>query len=185
MSDRTQVLRAAARLLTHRPQASMADVAEAAGISRATLHRLVQDRQSLITAVAELSRERALAVLEAADLERGTATEALERLVHAVADVADLFGFLVNEPRAWQEDDDLDEELDRRVTALFLRGQESGEFRVDHQARWMTDAFASLLGGAAWSVSAGRLAASDLGHVVLETLLSGCRRPDAPPGGPR
>lgn len=176
MADRTHVLRAVARLLTHRPQASMADIAEAAGISRATLHRLVQDRQTLFAATAELSRERASAMLDAADLGRGTATEALTRLVHEAADIADLLGFLVNEPRAWQEDDELDEELDRSLTALFLRGQEAGEFRVDQQAKWMTDALISLLGGAAWSVSAGRLAAGDLGRVVLDTLLTGCRR---------
>lgn len=157
----------------------MAEVADAAGVSRATLHRLVHDRTTLYAAVTELSVDRTRAALDAAELERGTATEALTRLVDASAGVADLFAFLVNDPRARPEVDEVFAECDERATALFLRGQEAGEFRVDHQASWMSDAYTSLLAGASWSVSTGRLAAADLGRVVRDTLLSGCTRTPA------
>lgn len=183
MADRTQVLRAAARLLIHRPHASMAEIADTAGISRATLHRLVHDRPTLFTATAELSRDYVLAMLETANLEHGTATEALTRFVHGSAEIADLVGFLINEPRIWQEDEELEEELDRQLTGLFLRGQESGEFRIDHQAKWMTDALIALLAGAAWSVTVGRLATGDLASAVLDTMLAGRRR-QVPPQAP-
>lgn len=37
-------------------------------------------------------------------------------------------------------------ELDDRIAALFRRGQEEGDFRIDLSAAWLTEAFYGLIG---------------------------------------
>ncbi|WP_279583079.1 hypothetical protein [Fodinicola feengrottensis] len=71
--DRDAVLMAAAGLLVRNAGASMAEVARAAGISRASLHRLVDGRGALVRELAELSLRRGKAALEVAEPARGAA----------------------------------------------------------------------------------------------------------------
>jgi AcrR family transcriptional regulator len=172
--ERDAVLMAAAQLLVRNPGASMAEVAQAAGISRASLHRLVDGRKALVSELAELGIRRGRAALEAAQPESGDPTEALRRVVAELVPVADLFNLLYKEQ-------DVDEvyaqglDLDHIITELFRRGQRSGAFRADLSAVWMTEAFYSLLGGAAMAAQQGRLAARDIGLVTEQTLLAGVR----------
>ncbi|WP_279583078.1 hypothetical protein [Fodinicola feengrottensis] len=86
--------------------------------------------------------------------------------------VADLFNLLYRE----QSIDEVyaqGAELDQVITELFQRGQREGVFRVDLSAMWMTEAFYSLLGGAAQAAQQGRLASRDVGLVTEQTLLAG------------
>ncbi|WP_344314508.1 TetR family transcriptional regulator [Fodinicola feengrottensis] len=170
--DRDAVLMAAAGLLVRNAGASMAEVARAAGISRASLHRLVDGRGALVRELAELSLRRGKAALEVAEPARGDAREALKRVIVELVPVADLFNLLYRE----QSIDEVyaqGAELDQVITELFQRGQREGVFRVDLSAMWMTEAFYSLLGGAAQAAQQGRLASRDVGLVTEQTLLAG------------
>lgn len=66
--------------------------------------------------------------------------------------------------------------LDARVSALFRRGQEQGEFRIDLTPAWLTEALYGLVGSGAWSVQEGRVAAKDFQYMIVELLLGGARR---------
>lgn len=170
--DRDAVLMAAAQLLVRNTGASMAEVAQAAGISRASLHRLVDGRKALVKELAELGMRKGKAALEAAKPEKGDPPEALKRVIAELVPVADLFNLLYRE----QEIDEVYAqglELDTLITELFRRGQRSGAFRADLSAVWMTEAFYSLLGGAAMAAQQGRLAVRDVGLVTEQTLLAG------------
>lgn len=74
--DRDHVLRSAAALLTRKSTATMDEVAKAAGISRATLHRQFAGRDALVRALEALGIEECEAALDAARLDEGTAQEA-------------------------------------------------------------------------------------------------------------
>ncbi len=86
--DRTQVLRAAAALLTRKATATMDEVARAAGIGRATLHRQFAGRDALVRALEELGLQELEAALDAAAIDEGPEDEAVRRLVSAVEPVA-------------------------------------------------------------------------------------------------
>ncbi|MEI5010117.1 helix-turn-helix domain-containing protein [Streptomyces sp. PmtA] len=176
--DREQVLRAAAALLARKSTATMDEVARAAGIGRATLHRHFAGRDALVKALEAFGIEEFEAAVDRAALEDGPAGDALRRLVAEMEPAAELLAFLVTENQLF-EGDRIDEgwaRLDARVGALFRRGQEQGEFRIDLSATWLTEAFYGLIGTCAWAVMDGRVAKNDFQYMIAELLLGGARR---------
>lgn len=176
--DREQVLRSAAALLSRRSTATMDEVAKAAGIGRATLHRHFAGRDALVRALENLGIQEFEAALDAAALDEGTSEEGLRRLVAAVEPGAGLLSFLVTENQLF-EGDQVNEgwnRLDARVAAFFRRGQERGELRIDLPPAWLTEALYGLIGTGAWAVQAGRVAGQDFQYVIVELLLGGARR---------
>src|SRR2546427_4883970 len=88
--DRTAaaILDAAAHALSaHGSSTNMADVAAAAGVSRATLYRYYPDREALLDALASHALADAAARLADAGLERATVEEAIVRIARALAAV--------------------------------------------------------------------------------------------------
>ncbi len=176
--DRTQVLRAAAALLTRKATATMDEVARAAGIGRATLHRQFAGRDALVRALEELGLQELEAALDGAAIDEGPEDEAVRRLVAAVEPVAPLLSFLVTENQLFEGDQQNEgwARIDARISALFRRGQEHGVFRIDLTPAWLTEALYGLVGSGAWAVQDGRVAAKDFQYMIVELLLGGARR---------
>jgi TetR/AcrR family transcriptional regulator, mexCD-oprJ operon repressor len=176
--DRTHVLYEAAALLSRKSTATMDEVARAAGIGRATLHRHFAGRDALVKALEALGIQEFEAALDRARLEEGGAGDGLRRLIAEMEPAADLLAFLVTENQLF-EGDQINEgwaRLDARVSALFRRGQEQGEFRIDLTPAWLTEALYGLIGTCAWAVMDGRVAKNDFQHMIAELLLGGARR---------
>lgn len=181
-TDRDTVLEAAVGVLSRRPSAHLDEIARAAGISRATLHRLFPGRDALIREVGLLGLRRFAAALDTAEVERGDAEAALRRLVDASVPDAMLCAFLAGENQLYEHDDinDLWEVQIARLHALFLRGQQQGVFRIELSAAWLSEAFFDLVAGVGWSIQDGRLAPRDAAFSLAELFLGGAlRRPDA------
>ncbi|MCB5911097.1 TetR/AcrR family transcriptional regulator [Streptomyces pinistramenti] len=176
--DRARVLEEAAALLARRSTSSMDEIARAAGISRATLHRHFAGRDALIRALEQLGIEQLAQAMDAARLDEGDAAGALRRLVAEAQQVAGVLAFLFTENQLF-EGEEVNAgwaRLDTRIHALFRRGQEEGDFRIDLSATWLTEAFYGLVGAGAWAVQDGRVARNDLTHSIAELLLGGIRR---------
>jgi AcrR family transcriptional regulator len=176
--DRNHVLRSAAALLTRKSTSTMDEVAKAAGISRATLHRLFAGRDALVRALEALGIAECEAALDAARLEEGSASEAVRRLVREMEPAAGLLAFLYTENQLFEGDGQHEgwARLDVRIAALFRRGQDRGEFRIDLTPAWLTEALYGLTASAAWAVQEGRVAANDFTHMITELLLGGALR---------
>ncbi len=177
--DHDHVLRTAAALLTRRATATMDEVARAAGISRATLHRHFAGRDALIRALEDLGIAECEAALEAARPDEGPAADAVRRLVRALEPSAALLAFLYTENQLFEGEEQNEgwTRLDARLAALFRRGQDRGEFRIDLSPAWLTEALYGLLGSGAWAVAEGRVARNDFTYMIVELLLGGvCRR---------
>src|SRR5271154_7070494 len=81
----TAILDAAAQVLSeHGSRANMADVAAAAGVSRATLYRYYPHREALLDALATEALADAATRLADAGLERAPVEEAIERIVRVL-----------------------------------------------------------------------------------------------------
>ncbi|MDL4814336.1 TetR/AcrR family transcriptional regulator [Actinomadura opuntiae] len=176
--DRDRVLADAAELLSRKATATQDEIAQAAGISRATLHRYFAGRDGLVRALEELGLRRLQAVMDGARLEEGTATEALLRLIEASRPVAAFLAFLATENQLFEgaEVNAGWERVDARVTALFRRGQEAGEFRIDLSPVWLTEALYGLIASAAWTIQTGRTAPRDYTAMISGLLLGGVER---------
>jgi TetR/AcrR family transcriptional repressor of mexCD-oprJ operon len=179
--DRDHVLRTAAALLTRKSTATMDEVAKAAGISRATLHRQFAGRDALVRALESLGIAECEGALDTARLEEGPASEAVRRLVAAVEPSAALLAFLYTENQLFEGEEQHAgwTRIDERISALFSRGQRAGEFRIDLTPAWLTEALYGLLASGAWAVSEGRVAPKDFTHMIVELLLGGALRQDA------
>ncbi|MET9718125.1 helix-turn-helix domain-containing protein [Streptomyces rochei] len=179
--DRDHVLRAAADLLTRKATATTEEVARAAGISRATLNRHFSGRDALVRALEDLGIAECEAALDAARLTEGTAEEAVRRLVRALEPCTSLLAFLYSENQLFEGEGQHAgwSRIDARLTELFRRGQEGGEFRIDLSAVWLTEALYGLLAAGGWTVIEGRVARNDFTHMIAELLLGGTMRRDA------
>ncbi|MFJ9772951.1 TetR/AcrR family transcriptional regulator [Kitasatospora sp. NPDC101157] len=183
-TDRDTVLEAAVGVLSRRPTAHLDEIARAAGISRATLHRLFPGRDALIRDVGRLGLQRFAAALDTAAVEEGDARTALRRLVDAAVPDAMLCAFLAGENQLYEDGEinDLWEVQIDRLHALFLRGQRQGVFRIELSAAWLSEAFFDLVAGIGWAIQDGRLAPRDAAFSLAELFLGGAlRRDPAPP----
>ena len=178
--DRDHVLRSAAALLTRKSTATMDEVAKAAGISRATLHRQFAGRDALVRALESLGIAECEGALDAARLEEGPASEAVRRLVAAVEPSAALLAFLYTENQLFEGEEQHAgwARIDDRITAVFRRGQQNGEFRIDLTPAWLTEALFGLLASGAWMVQSGKGAPKDFTRMIAELLLGGALRRD-------
>lgn len=184
--DRDHVLRSAAALLTRKSTATMDEVAKAAGISRATLHRHFAGRDALVRALEALGIAECEAALDAARPDEGPASDAVRRLVREIEPAAALLAFLYTENQLFEGEEQNAgwTRIDDRVSAVFRRGQESGEFRIDLSPAWLTEAVYGLLASGAWAVAEGRVARKDFTYMIAELLLGGALRPSEHPRQP-
>ncbi|MEV5313758.1 helix-turn-helix domain-containing protein [Streptomyces sp. NPDC052610] len=180
--DRDHVLRSAAALLTRKSTATMDEVAKAAGISRATLHRQFAGRDALVRALEALGIAECEAALDRARLDDGPAGEAVRRLIREMEPAAGLLAFLYSENQLFEGEEQNAgwARIDTRVSTLFRRGQDSGEFRIDLSPTWLTEALYGLLAAGAWSVLDGKVARNDFQFMIAELLLGGALRREEP-----
>src|SRR6266705_2208343 len=175
--DRTAaaILDAAAHALSeHGGRTSMADVAAAAGVSRATLYRYYPDREALLDALASYALAEAAARLADAGLERATVEEAIERIVRALTAVGDRYAVLA---RAQVEGDpgEIERLIAAPMRAVFARGLESGLFRQDLPAEVLLELFGGALVAALKLTQRGQLGLEDASAAAASVFIDGAR----------
>jgi AcrR family transcriptional regulator len=176
-SDRTAaaILDAAAHVLSEQGNSSsMADVAEAAGVSRATLYRYYPHREALLGALAAKALADAAARLADAGLDRAPVEEAIERIVRAVVAVGDRYAVLVQEHVKFDESE-AERCLGKPMRAVFERGIESGLFRQDLPVDVLLELFGGALMGAIKLTQRGRLGLEEASAATAAVFLEGAR----------
>ena len=178
----TRILDAAAHCLRRSPTASMAEIAQTAGVGRVTLYGHFPSRQALIEATLARLLDQGELVLAGLDL-TGDPRQALARLIEsswrltADADAVLEAAHAVLAPGRIRE---LHTKPAQRVQELIGRGQTSGAFRTDLPAAWLVSVLHHLLKGAAADISSGRLDPSDAPHLITATILAAYTNPDEP-----
>jgi TetR/AcrR family transcriptional regulator, mexCD-oprJ operon repressor len=168
------ILEAATTCLMSDPDASIGEIARAAGVGRVTLYGHFGSRAELVEAVFARTLAQAEQALTSVDV-TGDARDALTRLVHSTWRI--IAGFRALLAAAERE---LPPERVRahhrkpleRVQALIARGRSDGVFRSDLPVSWLTATFYGLLHTAADEITAGRLSADDAARQITATLLA-------------
>jgi AcrR family transcriptional regulator len=176
------ILDAALLCLARDPDASVGDIAQAAGVGRVTLYGHFKSRADLIDAVLARTIARADAVLDATDT-AGDPRAALARLVASSWQIVDQFRSVLQAAQRELPADRIRTRHDRilrRLQALISRGQRAGVFRTDLPSRWLISTCYSVMHAAAEDCAAGRLDPGQAARIITATLLAAF----TPPGEP-
>jgi AcrR family transcriptional regulator len=166
------VLDAAVQTLASRPDASMDEIARAAGVSRQTVYAHFPSRDALIDAVVQQGMAEFTSLLDDLDLDRAPPAQALTRLLDAGWQVAARYPFLWLQPAV-----DAGKDADRhapildRMLDIVRRGQASGDFDASVPARWLLSASLALGRAAEDEVKAGRMTIEQAARAVHQGLL--------------
>jgi AcrR family transcriptional regulator len=130
--SRASILDAAIRELAADPERSVEAIAAAAGVTRQTVYAHFRSRDELLAAVLREVTDAAVAELDAIDLDAGSATDALLRLLEASARITSrhrpLFRLAGALPVAPEEDRRRHAPAVGRLQQVIMRGQGTGEF---------------------------------------------------------
>jgi AcrR family transcriptional regulator len=166
------VLDAAVRTLGERPDASMDEIARAAGVSRQTVYAHFPSRDALIDAVVGQASAEFTALLDGLDLDREPPARALTRLLEAGWQIAARYPFLWLQPAV-----DPGKDADRhapvldRMLDIVQRGQASGDFDASVPAHWLLSASLALGRAAEDEVKAGRMTTGQATQAVHQGVL--------------
>lgn len=169
-----RIVSAARERLSSDPNATIDDIAKAAGVGRMTLYGHFRTRADLVEAALMDALRTGEQTLSALDL-TGDPGQAMIRLLgpswELVAEFAALLAAAEDALPAGRVRE-LHDDPARRMADLICHGQQQGVFRADLPTDWLVDVVQYILHGAAEQVRAGRLAAQDAGDVVTKTVLS-------------
>ncbi len=171
---RPSLLDIAAEVLVADPAASLAEVAQAAGIGRTTLHKHYATRDDLLRAVGHRAIdlwEQAVAGVDDRDDPDG----GLRALVAAMIPIGPQMGFLWRTP-AFDHISELGERwlaVETRCLAVVKRAQDLGSLAAGVPDWWLLQALYSIVYVAAESVVLGKLAPLDAPGLALGTFLHG------------
>lgn len=154
------ILDGAEGLLARGDQPTISAVAQEAGVSRPTVYAHFPDRRRLLEALVERTVRRAMAAIDSAEVDRGPAADALERLIasawqqlaahdqvaHAAA--GDLSADAMRAAHQGARD---------AIGRLVDRGRREGSFRTDVPAGWLITATLALIHATAEEVRLGHL----------------------------
>lgn len=179
---RAGILKVAAVVLAERGgSASMTDIAQAAGVARATLYRYFPNREALLyalyeAALADLTGRLADARLDAVPIE-----EAVARMTRATIAATCRYRALGLFDRTPAEARRVERQLAAPMRAVFERGAAGGAFRRDLPVHTLAELYFSLLEGVVSRVIRRRLGVEEASASVTTLFLSGAlARPPAP-----
>ena len=164
-----------AKALVANPGASTSGIAETAGVSRATLHRVFGDREKLVQSVYGWLLDRCDQVFDEAGIDSGEIKPALDRLIEDCYPLAQSYWLLTATPsleRTGYIGDRLREQ-DSRLERFFARGQSEGIFRPDLSPRWMSYSFGGRVMSAWYLVEDGYAGEMEVPRLIREATFGG------------
>lgn len=169
--NRDALIEATIETLTRRPQASVTEIAVAAGVSRATVYGHFASREHLVSAAVRKIKGR----LDERLARNNPAFPPAEDLDDLVATSWWALGQMAGMTAAarWGADpSDVQPLLDdtrARIQELIMRGRAAGRFRSDQSLEWQTTCFSALLQARASEVRGGP-PSSEAGAELVATM---------------
>lgn len=175
-STKDHIIETAFDLFSRNAGASLGDLAEAAGIGRATLHRHFAGRDALMLALAQQATAEIDAAVEAATKDAETYTQGLKLALAAMVPLARRQMFLATEPVMRFGEMAQIEARDRaELIDAIDHAKTEGTFDPALPSPWIAEAYDTLI-YAAWAlVESQEATPRQAAHFAWTTLLKGTR----------
>ncbi len=174
-ATKDSLVEAAIRVLAVTPTATLSDIAQAAGVKRVTLHRLIGTRDDLLKEIAIRSLAEMDEACRNAIEKAKSALEALRASVEALVPVGDRCHFLWTQTEVW-DDPGVAKEIARQHEELFElidAAKSEGSIRPDIPNAWVVAAIEAVVFAALTTARAGDIAVNDAGKLAARTLFMG------------
>jgi TetR/AcrR family transcriptional regulator, mexCD-oprJ operon repressor len=173
-TERTRkvILDAAARVLGQRPDAGMADIAEDAGVGRATLYRHFPTRESLIAGVQDVGSAELVAAFASAGLDELPADRAIARITGIFLRTGAKYAAVIS------RDDEHREHAARGraiepIREVIARGIHDGELRTDLPDGALFEMYSALIMRAQLLTITERVTPEQAADAVVAVFLNG------------
>ncbi|MEL8055679.1 MAG: TetR/AcrR family transcriptional regulator [Pseudomonadota bacterium] len=173
-SARDAIIDAAFTVFNRDASASLSQVADLAGVGRATLHRYFSSRDSLFDELARIAISEMDDAVEEACKDAKTHSEALEISMRVLIPLGNRHSFLAQVP--FDEADGLSQEferLDRETLDLVEEAKAEGLFADAVPTAWIVQAYNHLLYAAWESVRTGETTQDQAVALAWQTLTTG------------
>ncbi|MEK8213010.1 TetR/AcrR family transcriptional regulator [Paenibacillus sp. FSL L8-0463] len=171
------ILDEATTLLIEKPNASMNEIAESAGIGIATLHRYVESREQLMIYLGFRAIEVVSETMKGIRLDEEHCENYIPELIEALIPLGDKIYFLAQDATVSynQEIDGADQQLREPVLHVIGLLQQKGYFRQDVDRKWIVDVLYSLLFLTWQQVVSGDIARKSAAALVMDTFYHGVK----------
>lgn len=142
------IVEAALQVMSRLPDAGLAEVAAAAGLTRATLYAHFSSREELLAAVVRRTMHLTMTLVDEAQPDQGSPTNALRRVLRASWTILGEYRGLLTVARRTLGSEVLHAHhvpLERRLRSLILWGQHDGIFRMDLPVDWLLHVYFELV----------------------------------------
>lgn len=173
LRNEAQIVATAMRLLADDPEATMQDVAAAAGLGRATVYRHFPTREALTEAIGLAAIDALGAALTACRLDEGDPIAALERGLDAIFTVGERYRVVMHAGAAAPRKGRRVEAAFRPMREVIERAQAEGALVAGPPPEWLVVAIGALIAAAFGQLAAGTISRDDAPRLVMETALRG------------
>ncbi|MFD7641354.1 TetR/AcrR family transcriptional regulator [Kitasatospora sp. NPDC059795] len=171
---------AAAGCFARDPQASMTEIAAAAGVGRVTLYAHFPSREALLGELMDRALREVTATVAAQNLADSPADQALRTLLRSSWQPLDRNLRMLHAARRALPPETVEDrhaDILATVEQLITRGQDEGVLRADLPAHWLVTGVYTLILAAGDQVESGRFTSAEA-LAVLEATVASAVRPD-------
>jgi TetR/AcrR family transcriptional regulator, mexCD-oprJ operon repressor len=168
----TAILDKAAQVLAERREAaSLAEIAEAAGVARSTLYRYFPSRDALLQALADTAAREIQTRISESRLDVLPVLEAIARVTRGFIATGSKYIALAY---LWPKPADADDrQVNEPLLLLFRRGIADGTLRGDLSAETLLGSYADLIEGAISRAARNHIGVEETSAAVLSIFLDG------------
>ena len=177
IKTRETIIDGAFDLLSRRPTATLAEIAEHAGVGRATLHRHFRSREALIGALARVAIEELNAAIDQKTQAATSHGAGLRLAFEAMVPLGARQWFLAHEPV--EQDPEIAALMKRDMDALRAEieaARAEGLFAPDVPTEWIAQSYSALVYAAWTMVQEGEATPRQASELAWRTLTGGLGR---------